>query len=286
MASLMVSLVLATGAQAADCNVAKVFDPECYTPRNIPVVEVFLVQYGEHGSTLAELQRAGDLLRTRFEASMSGALRLEFTGYAVIPLKTEKRDLASIIPMVGGDPAAKSPERLTRLWYYYNVEPMDLVKEIQAELLVAGYAPELGRSDGTLVLSEPQFEGLGFTLGAFGLTEQPSEIAWRVPDGGSTDFQNDPRLVDELLHELGHVLGLDHAAKHCYDDSIPPKDILKCCRESPGGNDVMSYCRDRTAVNNTFFFGFTSCTQDYLANVVRPELLNGLGRSFQSKACD
>jgi hypothetical protein len=47
----------------------------------------------------------------------------------------------------------------------------------------------------------------------------------------------------------------------------------------------MSYCRERGRVDDTFFYGYSACTQKYLKNTVIPELLTGAIRSFQPEAC-
>lgn len=286
LCSLLCALAASTAnAGPRGCDISKVYDPDCFNPRTSPAVKVFLVQYGKAGSTLAELQRIGALLKTRFEESLKHSIEIDFSGFAVVPLKQEVRDLTFVHSEIGGtDEAMKSTERMTRLWYYYNKDINQIATEIHGEMLLQGFAPTMSGSDAILVLSEPQFEGLGYATGAFGLTEQPSEIAWSTSDGGLTDRANDPKVVDELLHELGHVLGLNHAATQCQDGSYPGT-IAECCAKSPSGQDVMSYCRSRRKVSDTFFYGYTKCTQEYLMNVTRQNMLSGGPRIFQPTPC-
>ena len=41
------------------------------------------------------------------------------------------------------------------------------------------------------------------------------EIAWGLEDGGRVEFVSDAKVVDELIHEVGHALFLDHTSNQC-----------------------------------------------------------------------
>ena|GEM_PF-2910497 len=267
------------------CDLAVTDAPDCFYPHTTPTVRVFFMQYGTY-STVEDLKRVGALLAKRFAESTDNALQIEFVDYAVVPLAQYPRDLSALRAAIKGDAEQTSDERLTRIWYYYNKAyngDDSIVQEIQQQVKKAGYNPELSKADAILVLSETQFEGLGYASGGFGIVEQPTEIAWAA-NGGSTQKYTDAQLADELLHELGHVLGLDHAAKECLN--LPSaRATLQCCQNSPGGQDVMSYCRDRSKVNDTFYYTYTQCTRDYLKTVTAPALLNGGPRVFQPTNC-
>jgi hypothetical protein len=265
------------------CDLSQSQFANCFTARPSPTVRVFLIQYGNY-STPEDLKRIGALLAKRFSAATDNALQIEFVQQAVVPLPHYPRDFSEFIDTIKGE---KTIERLTRLWYYYfkDVTAKDtLVTEIKEELITQGYAKVLSQADVTLVLSEPQFEGLGYATGGYGLTEQPTEIAWATRVAYTLKY-SDAQIVDELLHELGHLLGLDHAAKQCYEQGSDPSKTRACCDQSAAGNDVMSYCRDRSKVSDTFYFGYTQCTRDYLKNVTAPALINGGKRPFQSAHC-
>jgi hypothetical protein len=85
-----------------------------------------------------------------------------------------------------------------------------------------------------------QFDALGFASGRFGITENPMEIDWGLSDGGQVDFVSDFKVVDELIHEIGHTMSLDHASTQCQEDGMDYAAQMKCCKTSPAQNDVMS----------------------------------------------
>jgi hypothetical protein len=283
MAFLLLSAFLAlSSAHAESCAVLKSSRPGCFEERRDPVVRAIMVHYGS-AVGVADLRRVGALLVRRFKESTAGALELEIAEHRVIPLRPRARDLDEIAARIPGPPEKKDPARLVRLWYYYH-SPASIADEVREEMAKApGLKKVMKRVDAVLVMAEPQFEGLGYADGAYAITEQPVEIAWAGEGGGFTRFESDARVVDELLHELGHVLGLDHAAKQCNAAEVEGR---KCCELSPGGQDVMSYCRVRSSVTESFYYGFTACTRDFLAGATRAALLGGGRRVRQAAACE
>lgn len=241
--------------------------------------------YGANMTT-ADVQRVEKLYKERFDLSTDGKIHLEVIDRIAVDLAPGTRDLTELRNKIKGTDSQRANDRLTRLWYYYNSDLHKITAEIQSELLKAGMKSALDAADAVLVLSGPQFEGIGIATGGYALTEQPSEIAWGLADGGATEINTDERLVDELLHEGGHLLGLDHTSQHCMDDKLSLKEREECCKTSPGAKDVMSYCRNRASVAGPNYFGYTACTKDYLEKVTLPALLNGGLRPFQEKACD
>ncbi len=275
------------GLAASDpCSLANDPYAKCFRSRLTPTIKAILVHYGNHSSNY-DFQAAERLYLDRFNQEMKGIVTLKVVDSAVIPLKMMNRDLAAVADRVGGkDPTQKSQERLERLWYYYFSDADKMIREINSLLLDNGHRAALEEADIVLVISEPQFEALGFASGNYGFTEQPSEIAWRLGDGGRTEWQPAPRLTDELMHETGHLIGLDHASAHCFQGNTTPEQTAACCAKSAGREDVMSYCRNRQLVDESYYFGFTKCTKRFVQKKVVPLLLKGGTRIFQESACD
>jgi hypothetical protein len=286
LTALLIPLLFALNARAApDCSMASGPRPACFHSRLDPVIKVLFVAYGSNVQT-ADLLRIEKLFKERFESATENRIRVEFVDRGIIDLPARERDLTEVRAAIRGDDSRRTLERLIRIWYYHHFEYEQLTEELHSVLRDSGLAPALAESDIVLALSGPQFEGLGYADGGMGLVEQPNEIAWGALDGGSTVSNPDEQLVDELLHETGHLLGLNHASARCYTDTMPVPERLRCCQASPGSQDVMSYCRDRSRVRGPYYFRYTSCTKDYLFTKTLPALLEGRERPFQEKACD
>jgi hypothetical protein len=107
------------------------------------------------------------------------------------------------------------------------------------------------------------------------VTENPMEIAWGLADGGKVEIQSDAKVVDELIHELGHTLNIGHAADQCFGKGISYEQTKECCATSENRNDVLSYCRARDQVDENFFYGFESCNLKTIKDQVIPAMLSG-----------
>ncbi|MCC7441576.1 MAG: hypothetical protein IT285_08085 [Bdellovibrionales bacterium] len=258
-----------------------------------PALRVALIHHGRDLS-MTDLDRVWEMLAPRFLEATGCQLRLERATTRIVPLKSETNLWLiprEIRPIFGGKrwPRGLSlaeRARLARLRYYYAAEGSGrIVREIRS---IARRIPK-ETYDALVVLTAAQFEGLGFGLpNEMAVTEQPVEIAWAAQGGGETRFESDARVVDELIHELGHVIGLNHASFICNQlpEGLPFGEMERCCAESPSRNDVMSYCRPRSTVSDSFFFGFTECNRAKIRNRVIPALLAGRPFRYEAAGCD
>jgi hypothetical protein len=134
----------------------------------------------------------------------------------------------------------------------------------------------VSKLDVIATITGAQFDGLGYAYGRMALTESPREIAWGLSDGGFTEKVSKGPIVDELIHEIGHAIFLDHAVSQCQDPSLNYAQQQACCATSPNKDDVMSYCRARKLVNDTdVFYGFKACNLRIIKNKIIPAMLKG-----------
>ena len=237
--------------------------PKTYIKRSKPILNVALVYYGDFYQD-EDLDRVEKLYKERFFLATDKAVSINVAWKRIIPFKYQIIDFPEYRQNYVTD-----PERLQRLWYYDNVNAK-VMKEVYDQL-----SSELKSLDALVIITGAQFDGLGFASGRVAVTENPMEIAWGLEDGGHVEIQTDARVVDELIHETGHVMFMDHASNQCQKPGMTYKETLECCATTPARNDVMSYCRERASVNETKFFGFQECNLRNIKNKVVPAMLSG-----------
>jgi hypothetical protein len=243
--------------------------PKFYKKRAEAVLNVALVYYGDYYHT-EDLDRVGSLLEKRFFEATGNQLKMNIQAKAIYPFKSNIHDFPEYT-----QPHVTDIERLQRLWYYDNVGA-GVLKEVYEVVKKDKVGPiNLEDLDALLIVTGAQFDALGFASGRVAVTENPMEIAWGLPDGGSVEYVTDYRVVDELIHEVGHAMFLDHASNQCQKPGMTYAETLKCCESSPAKNDVMSYCRQRTKVNETFFYGYAECNRRTIKDKIIPALLQG-----------
>lgn len=266
---LLLALLFSSFSFAADDSLANNMKPMRYKKRTEPVLNVALVYYGDYYK-MEDLDRIQPMLEERFFKGTGSALKMKVLYKAVIPFKHQISNYPEYT-----QPYVTDIERLQRLWYYDNVGAK-VVQEVW-ELIRKNpqYGINLTTLDSVLVVSGAQFDALGFASGRVAITENPREIAWGLRDGGRVDYITDARVVDELLHEAGHTMFLDHTANQCQKPGLSYQEQQECCALSPSKNDVMSYCRKRDQVNENFYFGYGECTQRIIREKVIPAMLKG-----------
>lgn len=276
----LIFLVLALSFLALDTGAEVPFEPRTetladgmmpkfYKKRKEPVLNIALVYYGDYYQK-ADLERVNALLNERFFEATGQTIRLETKIMAILPFKNQLHDFPDYQQRYVTDPV-----RLQRLWYYDNVGARVLSEVYEEAKKSPELQGDLGKLDALMVVTGAQFDGLGFASGRVGITENPMEIAWGLPDGGSVEFVSDAKVVDELIHELGHVLFLDHASNPCFKQGMTYQETQACCANSASKNDVMSYCRQREKVSNSFFYKFEACHMKTLKEKVVPAMLSG-----------
>jgi hypothetical protein len=237
--------------------------PKTYLKRSSPVLNAALIYYGDY-YTEKDLERVEKLYKERFYLATDKAISINIAWKKILPFK----NLLINFPEYRQD-YVTDPVRLQRLWYYDNVG-MAVVNEVYNQV-----NSKLKELDALIVITGAQFDGLGFASGRVAVTENPMEIAWGLEDGGRVEIQTDAKVVDELIHETGHVIFIDHASNQCQKPGMSYQETLACCENSPAKNDVMSYCRKRESVNEVKFFGFEACNLRNIKNKVVPAMMSG-----------
>jgi hypothetical protein len=257
-------------ADAAPITLADKIDPPTYVARTHPVLNVALLDYGQEQS-LQQMAEIKNLLEERFYLATNKMIRLNISLVKSMPYRYQLKNYPHY---TNGN--ITDPERLQRLWYYDFINGK-ILTEVYDVFVKSESRAVVSRLDAIATVTGGQFDGLGFAYGRVGVTESPREIAWGWPDGGRTEIVMKGQIVDELIHEIGHSIFLDHAVSQCQDSALSYKEQIACCEASPNKNDVMSYCRNRGAVNDTdVFFGFEACNLRNIKNKIVPAMLKGL----------
>lgn len=251
-----------------DDSMAVTMMPKFYKKRTEAVLNIGLVYYGEYYN-MDDLTRVQMLLEERFYKATGEALRLKTVSKAVIPFNSKIENFPDY-----RQAHVTELERLQRLWYYDNVG-MGVGTEVHKILQKDTSEINLEDVDALVVVTGAQFEALGFASGRVAVTENPMEIAWGLEDGGRVELVTDAKVVDELIHEIGHTLFLDHASNQCQKDGMSYAEQEICCASSTAKEDVMSYCRRRDRVNTTYFYGFKDCNRRTIKEKVIPAMLKG-----------
>jgi hypothetical protein len=263
-------------AQSQPQSLLDRIDPIMYRSHTEARLDVALLYYGDFWGE-SELKRMATLLKSRFEAATNGLVKLNITLIKTLPFKYPFADHSSF--RIGD---VTDPARLERMWYYDYVNK-GIAYEVREQLLITVPREEIQNLDAVLVLTGAQFEGLAHTIGRMVVVEQPREIAWGTPGGGSTEVNSDETVVDELIHELGHVMFLQHSSYQCMADGLTIDEQNKCCQESPNRRDVMSYCRPKREISKDVFFKFETCNLKMIQEKVVPALLNGTNWNIQGR---
>jgi hypothetical protein len=250
-----------------DVDLVRGMMPKFYKKRSAPILNIGLIYYGDYYQA-SDLARVQALLEKRWNISTDQALTLNTVFQSVIPFKHNILNYPDYTQAHVTD-----PERLQRLWYYDNVGSRILEEvylQVKASDEIKG---NLANIDALVIVTGAQFDALGFASGRVAVTENPMEIAWGLPGGGSVELVTDERVVDELIHEIGHTLFLDHTANQC--NGLDYRAAQACCALSPSRDDVMSYCRNRAKVDENFFNKFEACNLNIIKNKIVPAMLSG-----------
>jgi len=272
---LILSFLLSLSALAQDDSLASGMMPKFYRKRAQPILNIGLVYYGDYYK-LSDLERVQKLFEKRFLAATGGTLSINTVVKAVIPFKHKIENYPDY-----RQEHVTELERLQRLWYYDNVG-INILNEVYQQ---SKATPEidLDQLDALVVITGAQFEALGFASGRVAVTENPMEIAWGLPDGGRVELVTDARVVDELIHEVGHTLYLNHATEQCHEAGMSYAEQQACCAKSPSKDDAMSYCRQREKVNENFFYGFRDCNRRIIKERIIPAMLSGGQWSIENR---
>lgn len=264
---LFLTTLLTVSAFAQDNTLSSGMMPAFYKKRAEPILNIGLVYYGDY-YTMADLERVQKLFEQRFFEATGNALKINTVSKAILPFKNKIENFPEY-----RQEYVTEIDRLQRLWYYDNVG-MGIMNEVYSE---TKKSPEidLDKLDVMLVITGAQFDGLGFASGRVAVTENPMEIAWGLENGGRVEHVSDAKVVDELIHEMGHTLYLDHVSKQCHQDGMGYEAQLACCKTSVGKDDVLSYCRNREKVDTKFFYGFKECNRKKINEKIIPAILQG-----------
>ncbi len=259
----------------------------CFIKREDPIIKAVLFQYGNYGD-ISKLDTYSSTIENRFGTATNGEVLISIENVIRHPLPKEghKGPLPNSKPHDYTSIRQQYPwintDSLERVWYYYNSTGENIAQEAYQTLLDSEDSSKLTDVDLIIIFSEAQFEGLAKSVGRVVLAEYPMEVAWAKEVSYRTEERGEWYIADQVIHEIGHVMGLKHATPNCF----PYSDTTEaCCAESPNKDDIMSYCRKRLLVSDTFGYRFKTCTLNYLKNGFLPVLISGGNKPAQIDSC-
>lgn len=176
-----------------------------------------------------------------------------------------------------------------RLWYYEAQNVEMILGDLRAGLDQNGVLVPEGAL--TIVLSDAQFEASAYYLDQTDYGLEPLIIieshtmgGWSLGPGYTTHSNDTIYLADEVVHELGHFMGLRHACDRCFRLG-DYNAMLVCCGECADADDVMSYCRERVQPGDTETNVFLSCTLDWIESGFLPAFMAGNEIPWQPASC-
>jgi hypothetical protein len=267
IALLSISHAQANFSRLKTCSLKDGISSDCYFKRTEAKLRANIIYYGNNYWQDSDLQRFSTLFSERFKRATKGELEIEI-------VKSKVMNFAHPLPINYAYNGITDPDRLHRIWYWENFSTA-VGMEIHKLYRKSEIKKDLENIDLLLVVTGAQSDGNGFAAGRVVVVEQPREVAWGLPGGGSTEELSDYELADIMIHEVGHAIGIGHATEHCTETGLSPSERRACCANSPSGNDVMSYCRDRKATDENRINGFEACTLDIIKNKIKPRILAG-----------
>lgn len=271
---LLLLLTLSLPALASEtlrpsCSLDDGLSIGCYFKRDKPILRAALLYYGTYWDD-ADLDRFKGVFTNRFNQATRGEVTIKIVSTKILPFRRP-------LPVGYSYNGITDPERLHRIWYWQFINT-GLGQELLQEYVRGERRTDLQGLDLLLTLTGAQADGNGYSAGGVVVIEQPREIAWGLPDQGSTEELSDHQAADILTHEVGHAIGIGHANDQCSDPKLSHREQLECCANSPSRNDVMGYCRNRTREEvNTF----EACTLEIIKSKIRPRILGGGRRRIE-----
>ncbi len=245
---------------------------------DLVIVDFWIVDRPERRAALVD-----DLARHFARAT---GCRVELRVLEVVEFEVPPHDISQILT----DYDYIDPVDAQRLWYYENQNVDMILSDISEALATSGVVVPSGAV--IVALSEPQFEASAYYIeeDAYGLEpliiiESHTLGGWTLGAGYTTVANGVLYLADEIVHELGHFMGLRHACASCFTLGDYAA-LVACCAACPHAEDVMSYCRTRVRPEDTETNVFLSCTLDWIESGFVPAYGPTYETSYQSMACE
>jgi hypothetical protein len=248
------------------CSISDSMMPKCYHKRDKSELKIALLYYGDY-MQMSDLDRIAPILKERFASATGHLVTVDIVSKKILDFKHKLPEDYTFNNIT-------DKKRLQRIWYSENVGTQ-IMNEVYEQYKKYESKEVMDQLDAVVAITGAQFEGLGFASGRISVTEYPREIAWGLPDGGRVDYISDYQIVDELIHELGHNMYLGHTSNQCQKRGMTYKEVQACCALSDSKDDVLSYCRNRADVNESFMHGFESCNREAIESKVVPAILSG-----------
>lgn len=262
--------------------------------RQNPVIRAALMYYGDEAVRVEDLRREYvQVIETRFVYANSNIFQLKITSFLTASLPEE--NFVSVSSGIFDEGLTYNYSEVSRrwplvqegsikkFWHYYRNTDNCLALEAYGAFRLR--EPNLfDNFDILIVLTDLPLRHPALRIGRVLLIQRTGFYGWVIRKNANLRrlvVNENPAVIkrtqwfvaEETIHEVGHVLGLNHSCVQ--DDVVYSRKGQIICSQCCARNDIMSLCRDRSRASVAFVHRFSNCALRFIRRNSLPTVMVG-----------